>query len=109
MILRQVNFFLVQLTDVTRLESANMMILSKEVTDKDRSMKSQLLIRSSPSNEDEKLSGEKVWKNNGFFKDVRPELNLEKVNLMEIVFSMLIRHFFQLLRMVILLCTSKIS
>ena len=44
------------------------MILSKEMTDKERSMKSQLLIRTSPSNEDEKLSGEKVWKNNGFFK-----------------------------------------
>ena len=53
------------------------------MTDKDRSMKSQLLIRTSPSNEDEKLSGEKVWKNNGFFKDIRPELNLEKVNLPE--------------------------
>ena len=59
-----------------------MMLLSKEVTDKDRSMKSQLLIRSQPS-DDEKLSGEKVWKNNGFFKDIRPELNLEKVNLPE--------------------------
>ena len=67
---------------MTRLESANMMLLSKEVTDKDRSMKSQLLIRSQPS-DDEKLSGEKVWKNNGFFKDIRPELNLEKVNLPE--------------------------
>ena len=66
-----------------RLESANMMLLSKEMTDKDRSMKSQLLIGTSPSNEDEKLSGEKVWKNNGFFKDIRPKLNLEKVNLPE--------------------------
>ena len=60
-----------------------MMLLSKEMTDKDRSMKSQLLIRSNPSNEDEKLSGEKVWRNNGFYKDVRPELNLEKVNVPE--------------------------
>ena len=59
-----------------------MMILSKEMTDKDRSMKSQLLI-TSPSNVDEKLSGEKVWKCNGYFKDVRPELNLEKVNMPE--------------------------
>ena len=45
-------------------------------------MKTQLLIRSSAS-DDEKLSGEKVWKNNGFFKDIRPELNLEKVNIPE--------------------------
>ena len=59
------------------------MILSKEMIDKDRSMRSQLLIRSTPSNKDEKLSGEKVWKKEGFFKDVKPELNLEKVNMPE--------------------------
>ena len=63
---RQTDFFLVQLTDAPRLEKANMMVLSKELTDKDRSMKTQLLIRS-PTNDDENLSGEKVWKNNGFF------------------------------------------
>ena len=45
-------------------------------------MKTQLLIRSSAS-DDQKLSGKKVWKNNGFFKDIRPELNLEKVNIPE--------------------------
>ena len=59
-----------------------MMLLSKELTDKDRSMKTQLLIRSQ-SSDDDKLSGEKVWKENGFFKDIRPELNLEKVNMPE--------------------------
>ena len=59
-----------------------MMVLSKELTDKDRSMKTQLLI-SSTGNNDEKLSGENVWKNNGFFKDTKPELNLEKVNIPE--------------------------
>ena len=41
------------------------MVLSKEMTDKDRSMKTQLLIRNSGG--DDKLSGEKVWKTNGFF------------------------------------------
>ena len=56
-----------------------MMLLSKEMTDKGRSMKTQLLIKS----EDEKSSGERVWKENGFFKDIRPELNLEKVNMPE--------------------------
>ena len=54
---------------------------SKEMTDKDRSMKTQLLNRSSDS--DDKLSGEKVWKNNVFFKDIKPELNLEKLNMTE--------------------------
>ena len=63
-----------------QLEKANMLLLSKEMADKDRSMKTELLIR---SNADEKISGEKVWKENGFFKDIRPELNLEKVNMPE--------------------------
>ena len=72
--------FLVQNTVAMKLEKANMMVLSKEMTDKDRSMKNQLLIRSS-SDGDDQLSGEKVWKNNGFFKDNKPELNLEKVNM----------------------------
>ena len=58
------------------------MVLSKQMSDKDRSMKTQLLIRSS-SDGDDKLSGEKVWKNNGFIKDVKLELNLEKVNMPE--------------------------
>ena len=58
-----------------------MMLLSKEMTDKERSMKTQLLIRSNDG--DDKLSGEKVWKENGFSKDIRPELNLEKVNMPE--------------------------
>ena len=53
-----------------------MMLLSKELSDKDRCMKTQLLIRSPSANDDEKLSGEKVWKENGFFQDIRPELNL---------------------------------
>ena len=63
-----------------QLEKANMLLLSKEMADKDRSMKTELLMR---SNADEKISGEKVWKENGFFKDIRPELNLEKVNMPE--------------------------
>ena len=51
-----------------------MLLLSKEMTDKDRSMKSQLLFKQ--SNSDAKAcSGEKVWKENGFFKDVEARLN----------------------------------
>ena len=59
-----------------------MMLLSKELTDKDRSMKTQLLVRSA-TDSNEKLTGEKVWKNYGFFKNIKPELNLEKVNIPE--------------------------
>ena len=53
-----------------------MLLLSKEATDKDRSLKTQLLVTSNDS--EEKLCGEHVWKNNGFFQDSRPDLNLEE-------------------------------
>ena len=56
-------------------EKANMMILSKEVTEKDRLLKTQLLITS--KNSDEKLSSEPVWKSVGYFFNIRPELNFE--------------------------------
>ena len=39
------------------LENANMLLLSKEATDKDRSLKTQLLVTSNDGQE--KLSGEK--------------------------------------------------
>ena len=68
------------LSDIPKLEKANMLLLSKEMTDKDKSMKTQLMFKSKPEN---KLSGEKIWKKNGFFKDVRADLNLEKVNIPE--------------------------
>ena len=55
--------------------------MSKEVSDKDRSMKTQLLMTTSGS--DEKVSGERVWKENGFFSEVKPEMNIEKVNIPE--------------------------
>ena len=70
------------LDNIPKLEKANMLLLSKEMTDKDRSMKSQLLFKQ--SNSDAKAcSGEKVWKENGFFKDVEARLNLQKVNIPE--------------------------
>ena len=68
------------LSDIPKLEKANMLLLSKEMTDKDKSMKTQLMFKTKPEN---KLSGEKIWKKDGFFKDVRAELNLEKVNIPE--------------------------
>ena len=58
-----------------------MLLMSKEVSDKDRSMKTQLLLRTSDA--DEKISGEKVWKENGFFQEIKPEMNIEKVNIPE--------------------------
>ena len=68
------------LSDIQKLEKANMLLLSKEMTDKDKSMKTQLLYK--PKQED-RLSGEKIWKKDGFFKDVKAQLNLEKANIPE--------------------------
>ena len=58
-----------------------MLLLSKEAVDKDRSLKMQVLVTSNDSQD--KLCGERVWKNNGFFQDLRPDLNLEKKNIPE--------------------------
>ena len=58
-----------------------MLLMSKEVSDKDRSMKTQLLMTTPGS--DEKVSGEKVWKENGYFKEIKPEMNIEKANIPE--------------------------
>ena len=60
-----------------------MLLVSKEVSDKDRSMKTQLLMSTPSTSADEKVSGEKVWKENGFFKETKPEMNIEKVNVPE--------------------------
>ena len=53
-----------------------MLTLTKEATDKHRSLKTQLTISSKSC--EEKISDERVWRNEGFFKDTKPELNLEK-------------------------------
>ena len=63
------------------LEIANMLLLLKEATDNDRSLKTKLLVTSNDSQE--KLSSENIWKNNGFLQDLRPDLNLEKKNIPE--------------------------
>ena len=63
------------------LETANMMLLTKKASDKDRSLKTQLLVTSYPA--EEKIIGEKVWKRDGYFRDLRPDLNLEKKNMPE--------------------------
>ena len=75
-----VNFFIGR-NDILQNQKANMLLMSKEVSDKDRSMKTQLLLTTSGS--DEKISGEKVWNANGYFAEVKPEMNIEKVNIPE--------------------------
>ena len=54
-----------------------MLLLSNEATDKDCSLKTQLLVTSNDGQD--KLCGERAWKN----KYLRPDLNLEKKNVLE--------------------------
>ena len=70
------------MSESRQIEKANMLLMSKEVSDKDRSMKTQLLMTTSGSS-DEKVSGERVWKENGFFKEIKTEMNIEKPNIPE--------------------------
>ena len=58
-----------------------MLLLSKEASEKDRSLKTQLLL--SPNSQPEKISGEQIWKKNGFFSDERADFNMEKKNFLE--------------------------
>ena len=50
--------------DIPKLEKANMLVLSKEMTDKDKSMKTQLLFKP----KEDKLSGEKIGKKMAILK-----------------------------------------
>ena len=63
------------------LEKANMVLLSKEASEKDRSLKTQLIL--STNSQPEKISGGVLWRNNGFFSDERADLNIEKKNFPE--------------------------
>ena len=58
-----------------------MLVLTKDATDKDPSSKTKLFL--STNNSDEKLSGETVGRNGGYFSDTIPELNLEKKGIPE--------------------------
>ena len=69
-------------TALSVLEKANLLLLSKEATEKDRSLKNQLLL-STNSQSSEKISGEAIWKKQEFFSDERADFNLEKRNFPE--------------------------
>ena len=64
------------------LQKANLLLLSKEATEKDRSLKTQFLL-STNSQSSEKINGEAVWKKLGFFSDERTDFNFEKRNFLE--------------------------
>ena len=84
-----------------------MLTLTKEAANKDRSLKTQLTVSSKIS--EEKISGERVWRNEGFFKETKPELNLEKKIFLKTVSYTLISPTFKLLKMAIWQCIIMIS
>ena len=64
------------------LEKANLLLMTKEATEKDRSLKTQLLL-STNSQSPEKISGEQVWRKQEFFSEKRADFNIKKRNFPE--------------------------
>ena len=62
-------------------KNASMLFLSKETSTKDADLKGQMMI-SMNENKVEK-SSERIWKENGFFKDQRTDLTIGKPNFPE--------------------------
>ena len=65
------------------LQKVNILLMIKEATDKDRSLKTQMLLSTSVNSTPENISGEQVWKRNGYFSDEKANLNIEKQNFPE--------------------------
>ena len=59
------------------------MLLSRELTSKDHQLKSQMAV--SFQDDDNFKSTEKIWLENGFFKDCQSDLTLSKINFPEII------------------------
>ena len=56
------------------------MFLSKEASNKDQQLKTQMLV---PLQDDESKNTENVWQENGFFDDHRSDLTIPKANFPE--------------------------
>ena len=61
-------------------KKASLMLLSKEATNKDTQLKTQLLMSFT---DDDSKSSERIWIDSGFFDDKRAELTIQKANLPE--------------------------
>ena len=57
-----------------------MILLTKEVNENDRQLKSQLLLATS---EAEKKATECIWKENGFFGNISSDFNIYKKDFLE--------------------------
>ena len=61
------------------LEKANLLLLTRHATEKDRSLKKQLLVFNSKSGEDVPIR-ERIWSEQGFFGDERSDFGMPKVD-----------------------------
>ena len=64
------------------LEKGNMLLLTKEASDRDRSLKTQLLL-ARDLQKAEKVSGDPIWKIFDYFGDERADFSIEKKNFPE--------------------------
>ena len=62
------------------IQKANMMYLSKEATNKDQTLKMQMLLS---SNDKDTTNTKKIWSRNGFFGDQKGEFTIYKANFPE--------------------------
>ena len=60
------------------LEKANMLLLTKEATDKDRSLNTQLVMATDSQKKNGKRRGKAIWKNFNYFGDEKTDFNIKK-------------------------------
>ena len=61
-------------------QKANIMSLSKEISDSDRTIRSKMVVANIGG---EKKASEAVWEENGYFGDINPDFSIHKKNFPE--------------------------
>ena len=74
------NLFIAKSNVGTQNKKASMMFLSKEASNKDQQLKTQMLVS---FQDDESRNTENVWQESGFFDDHRSDLTIPKANFPE--------------------------
>ena len=65
----------------TQSKKASMLFLSKEASDRDKRLKTEMMVCMNDDKSDN--STERVWKENGFFGDHRADPTIKKANFLE--------------------------
>ena len=72
---------LIEMTAMNASKKANLLTLTKQVSNKERNFRAQIVA--TKENTLEKLSGQKVWPSDGYFKSQVTDYNMEKVSYLE--------------------------